>query len=532
LAFTLAVQQLLKPVHRFRLAARYLTQPRIYGCVFGGVAAVIVAAILPNIAILRGSPLGYPVNWEIFGSLLFALSYGAVAIAIVRPVRVRPAKLSEFAQQAAKLLSSANEQDHTDFASDLERSLPVLIKEASFIDGLPHQTSAFFDFVHRDQIERAGYAFSFLRIVADPTFCETLIKRLPWQTVFMLQKLSEDRLYSDGAAQFIRELAYQAILRDDGMMAREVGYQGFGTAPLLSDALFSDEFILERYNPFESFFVASRDQVTSQLLKRFNSAAERCYTTLIESGTTRHSRASFSIQRFYQTVFFNAHEIQTGNANDSRLILEMGQVVELAIKMADKLLASMDAAQYQGLYVDDPKRHRSDVLETLVETVYEALAATSNRFKGFDDEFWSMAIHASQRIYPNYGGEPGGMTPFQQRLALKLIDKLRDNMRGFYPAICRVLLAWVGPYVPQSAQPKRTAFNILKDAVYFELQQLPQLALTNPDKIRSYLPDNIAYDLATTDLIQTYRSGTSSLTRLSTLSLAPVDLVAKDMRRP
>jgi hypothetical protein len=29
LAFTLAVQQLLKPVHRFRLSARYLTLPRI-----------------------------------------------------------------------------------------------------------------------------------------------------------------------------------------------------------------------------------------------------------------------------------------------------------------------------------------------------------------------------------------------------------------------------------------------------------------------------------------------------------------------
>jgi hypothetical protein len=30
LAFTLAVQQLLKPIHRFRLSARYLALPYLY----------------------------------------------------------------------------------------------------------------------------------------------------------------------------------------------------------------------------------------------------------------------------------------------------------------------------------------------------------------------------------------------------------------------------------------------------------------------------------------------------------------------
>jgi hypothetical protein len=477
LAFTLAVQQLLKPVHRFRLAARYLTLPRIYICVFGGVAAVVLAAILPNINNLHGGPWGYAINWEILATLLFALSYGAVVMAVVRPVRVSPPRLPDFARQAAKLLSSANEQDHIDFATDLERSLPILIKESSFLDDIPRNTSAFFDFIHRDKLERAGYAFSFLRIVADPTFCETLVKRLPWQVVFILRKISEDHLYSDAAAQLIRELAHQAILRDDSMMAREVGYHGFGTAPLLSDSLFSDAFIVQRYNPFNSFFTTTSDVVTPQLLRRFNGAVERCYTTLIDSGDIHYSQATFSIQRFYQSVFFRAPQIQQRENADVYLTLEFGQGINLAIKMAEKLLASLDADEYQSLFVDDPKKHRSDVLETLVEIVYEALAAVSNRFKGYDDAFWMMVIEVSQRVYPTYRNEPDGMSPFQQRLALKLIEKLSDNMNGWYPPICRVLLAWVGPHKHQVAQPNRTAFNILKDAVYFELQQFPQLAI-------------------------------------------------------
>jgi hypothetical protein len=532
LAFTLAVQQLLKPVHRFRLATRHLTLSRIYIFVFSGVAAAVVAALLPNITSLHGGPWGYPINWEISATLLFAVSYGAVVIAIVRPVRVNAARLPAFAKQAARLLSSANEQDHIDFASDLEQSLPTLITEASFIDDLPIDRSAFYDFIHRKKIECAGYAFSFLRIVADPTFCETLVKRLPWQVVFVLRTISNDQLYAEGAEQLIRELAHQAILRDDGMMAREVGYHGFGTAPLLSDALFSDEFLLERYNPFNSFFVAGSDTVTPRLIQRFNSAAERCYTTVIESGAIHHSQATYSIQSFYRTVFMKASEIQQADRRDLKLPLEMHNSVKLAMDMADKLIASLDADQYQTLYVNDPKVYRSDVLETLVEIVYEALAAISNRFKGADDTFWMTSIEAFLKAFPPHGQQPDGMTPFQQRLALKLVDNLRDNMRGFYPAICRVLLACVGPYVHPTQQPNRTAFNILKDAMYFELQKFPQLATKKPDKIRHYLPDNVTYDDATTDLVlTTYRGGAQAITKLSALNLSAIDLVATNVRR-
>jgi hypothetical protein len=313
-------------------------------------------------------------------------------------------------------------------------------------------------------------------------------------------------------------------------MARDIGYHGFGSAPLLSDALFSDEFILERYNPF-SFGVDS-EVVTPQLLQRFNSAAERCYTTLIETGIVYRCQVTFSIQSFYRSVFMmKALELQKAERRDFNLRHEMHNSVELAINMADKLLASLDTDQYQVLYVDDPAAYRSDVLETLVEIVFEALAAISNQFKGADDIFWMIAIEAFLKGFPPHGQQPDGMTPFQQRLALKLINNLRDNMKGYYPAICRVLLACVGPYAHPTPQPNRTAFNILKGAMYFELQQFPQLASKKPDKIRNYLPDNVTYDDATTDLVLTYRGGAQVITRLSALNLPAIDLVAKNIRR-
>ena len=181
LAFTLTVQQLLKPVHRFRLTARRLSIGKLYIGVFAAAGLVIISAILPNIPALQSGPWGYALNWEILAALIFMLAYFAVVIAVVYPVKVRPKRLRNFAQHAANLLSSANEQDHIDFAFDLERSLPALIRSASFLDRW--NTSAFYDFIHREERVRAAYASSFLRIISDPAFCETLVKRLPWLVV-------------------------------------------------------------------------------------------------------------------------------------------------------------------------------------------------------------------------------------------------------------------------------------------------------------------------------------------------------------
>jgi hypothetical protein len=392
LAFTLAVQQLLKPIYRFRLSVRYLSLTHLYICVFVGVGAVAIAAIVPNVPLLHGGFWGYAVVWELGAGALFVVAYGAVALAIVRPVRVRKWRIEDFARNMARLLSAASEVDRVDVLPDLQRSLPVLIKAAEFIEGRG-STSAFFDFIHRDRTRQASFASSFLRIISDPLFCQTLVTRAPWQVVAILQEISEDRLYALSAEEFIRELARQAILRDDGMMAREVGYQGFGTAPLLSDSLFSDPFIVSQYNPFGSIrFLGPGEPMTAALIERFNSAAKRSYLTLIEERrVTYGAQVAYSISNSYESMFMRAYQIQRSNERDIDLITRMGNAVKNAVTLANKLLASLPQGAYDALFVTNVE-HRSDVLETLVEIVYDALTSISNEFKGFDDPFWHLAL--------------------------------------------------------------------------------------------------------------------------------------------
>jgi hypothetical protein len=127
-------------------------------------------------------------------------------------------------------------------------------------------------------------------------------------------------------------------------------------------------------------------------------------------------------------------------------------------------------------------------------------------------------------IYPPHNSEPVGMNPLQQQLAIQLIDKLRHNMDGLYPAISRVLLATIGPYAGHPQIDKRTAHIILKDAIYKELQKLPALCAKNPEKIADFFPASVMYDVATNTITHTYRGGGRASTDLGALTIPDVDL--------
>lgn len=528
LAFTLAVQSFLKPIYRFRLYARYLSLGRLYITIFAAVFCCAIAAAVPSIHVLHGGPWGYAIVWEFIATGLFVCAYGAVAFAVVRPIKVAEHRMDDFAGGAARLLSAASETDHIDILPDIEMSLPKVVELARFLEGEPG--SAFFDFIYRDKIERASYAHTLLRVIADPAFCRSLVIKAPWATAGLVRVIGEQKVHARATEMFVQELAHQAILAEESMLTRELDYNGFGTAPLLSESLFSNPVIVKRYNPLDMY--VPNDLLTWGIMKRFNAAAERLYLTLIDEKETHRAQAAYGVHSFYRSAFSRAYLLQQDEKHDYRMVMEIQYAVDNAIKIANKLMASQGPLSYDQLYQRaDEQRKRSDVLQTLVDTVYEGMAAISNRFKGFPDPFWHLAIETMHHGFNSIGVEPDGMTPFQQRLALLIVDKLQDNMRGYFPALSRVMLATVGPFEGAGHQPNMTAFNILRRAVYAELQGLPKFGLENPEKVLKYLPDNIVLDAQTGTITQTYTDGAKAVTDLRALKLQPVNLY-EGIRRP
>ena len=101
------------------------------------------------------------------------LSYSQLVV----PCRVQANNAERFADASATLLSSASTKDHIQYARDPARSLPSLVRTAQFAEQIRgDQLSPFF----RKELRRSGYASSLLRIIADPTFCHTLVTHDAW----------------------------------------------------------------------------------------------------------------------------------------------------------------------------------------------------------------------------------------------------------------------------------------------------------------------------------------------------------------
>jgi len=151
-----------------------------------------------------------------------------------------------------------------------------------------------------------------------------------------------------------------------------------------------------------------------------------------------------------------------------------------------------------GLYAEkDESNPWDNLVAAIAEIVYDSLASLANSFEGIDDRNWSHAISVFHDIFPSFGDQAVGLDPLQQRLAIKLVDKLRENMKGYYPSISRVLLAVIGPYDRREQITKAMPAGIIREAVYKELQKLKDLHTAKPDKFEDYFPPQIRYDAAT-----------------------------------
>ena len=548
LGFTLAIQQLFKPIYRLRLQAYGVRVLYLVWAVFLGALCSVMALLLPNLPIAHVGLLEYPLTWELLGGLLIGGAYAVVAIISLKPVRLNSLNLFSFVRAASDVLSIANDDDRASLAEDLLQShnIEYLIRCASAwrvaerhgahvefdrlraigaplsITGRP-PISAFYLFARRRELAAASAAGTFLRIMSDPEFCSVLVRKRPWLIASILKMLAEKGLHVDQAEPFVQEVARQGILSGDSMIAKEVGYTGFGSVPLLSNSLFGTWFILSQYDPLERLAFNMPKELSEGFVARLNSASKMMLETAIRGGDYWPNSYMHRVRMAYESLCR-----QWGYTRPKSLPVEYAVTLHMGIRQLYKTLfdgmQNLSWERKKSLFITDPKKFRHDAIDTVASIVYESLACIANTFNGVDDDAWTHAIGVSLDLYPPHDSEPVGMNPLQQQLAVQLIDKLRHNMDGFYPAISRVLLATIGPYAGHSQVSKRTAHVILKDAVYKELQKLPALHAKSPEKVADCFPASVTYDATTNTITHTYRGGGTLSTDLGALSILDVDL--------
>jgi hypothetical protein len=550
LALTLAVQQFFSPIYRFRLRAYGLRLLYLIIPVFLGFGCTVIAALLPSLPLAHQSFFEYPIVWEVLGGVFTALSYATMAVLMLRPARVYPINLKAFVGAAATFLTEADDSDRVRFAEDLlfPRNLTRLIEAASAWARAEHYgsmveferlreigapqviqgrapISAFYLFGHRKELEAASHAGTLLRILSDPQFCSVLVRRCPWLTVSVLGYISAHRLYAEQLTPFIRQLASQALMSEESIVAKEIGFEGFGATPFLSNSLFGDWYMLFQYDPLHNMHFEMGGELTEGYVDRLNSVAKLIVQTAVKNQDLYPQGYMLSVHSAYENLyrslaFGRYKEVTSGFL--AGLHVGMSQIY----KELQNALEKIPMEQLIGLYAEKDESNPWDHLVAAVaEIVYDSLESLANSFEGIDDRNWSHAISVFHDIFPSFGDQAVGFDPLQQRLAIKLVDKLRDNMRGYYPSISRVLLAVIGPYDRREQITKAMPAGIIREAVYKELQKLKDLHTAKQDKFGDYFPPQIRYDAATDSLTFTYRFGDALTTSLGSLDLDEVSLI-------
>lgn len=556
LAFTLAVQQFLKPIYLFRLRAMGIRFSYLVCAIFTGALFTIVAAAVPSLAFLRGTTLGYALNWEISGGIIIGLAYAIVAIISLRPATVTNCNIESFTRAGTELLSQATDEDRLSFANDVLSGLNIqkllqfaaeheradwhatMIefeklreqgREGEGVRGRP-PISAFYAFAHRHELELAYYAWHFLQMLSDRDFCRVVITRHSWGFLLAINSLTKLNTHTEAANSFVQAVAWQALVQDDGMLAREDGYEGFGRSREFAREFFGNH-EMRAFDPLGGISSIGVGAPNVGFVSRLNIAAALMVSAEV---THRHfwdSHSTMSVASIYERICHNVSFERSENKHPAYLF-KLGQGIAELSNIVAASLEESDAQTHNMLFEENLEKYRSDTVGRIARLVSESLTCVSNRFQGIDDPAWSLVWDIWNEMFPRFGDVPVGLSPIQQAVAIKLIEKLKDNMNGYYPTLSRVLLTTVGPYDTKAPEKKGSAAAILKDAVYFELKRLPELYKKSPEKVPERLPPNVTYHHATRSLTHTYSDGQQVKTKLSNLYINPVDLLAeRNLRR-
>jgi hypothetical protein len=502
LSVALLIPTFLRRIYRFRLRARSTPLWLVYAVVFAGFLCAALAALIPNLPLPRDLIFFFPIFWEIVGGGLFATAFVILAMTLVPPTP-RPGKFPHYVQNAAAHLAEANSDDHVDFVRDLEAIVSRLAATASFLQARTER-SAFFDFIHRKKILDARYANSFFQILADPAFCETLVSRVPWATASIVRKLStKEQFWGHSPGFFIRAVVRRAIVSPTSLMDREIDFWGFGAAPVLSESLFSSAYVHRHYEPF-SMLHFDEKELDRGVVRRLNDAADKTLDCLFESSMLWEPQSVYQLEHVYDSIFLTA---RSRNESDWRFSHEVFSGVTDIVKKARETLSSMDIRTYEAFFQGEGEAKMPyHIFHALAELVYEGMASIANDFKGAEDSNWISAHELFDKLFPQYGDLPVGLDPLQQLTLIKIIEKVKENMEGWYPSMSRLLLPLVGP-IQEADLEKRTGFGILKILLFQELARLKDLAEKQPEKLSHFIPSNVTFDPDQQKLTFKYANG-------------------------
>jgi len=528
LGIFLLIPQFLKPIYVFRLRVLGIGLRTLYALSGLGFLCVVAGAICVHFNTAFPPFLRDPLGFELAGGFLYAAAYSALGLVYIFPARASLGSITKYVRAGAQFLASASEEDRVEFVADVLANVRRLIRIADLAGSAPRRVTAFrLRFRGRSTADIAAYSQSFLGLLADPVFCRTLVSRLPWDAARILHAFAQEKPRGQVGRTFVHQLTRYALIAAETMGAKEDEWMGFTDAPALSHAAFGNTYLNRYYLPWDGLTAADLNGADVAMLERIARAAQLTIDEYALGGFSYHSYNIAKLQESYEILSRHIYQMKKAGADITQFSGILGRSVRYVIDTTRNYFRNASPAERQRLYAQADAPSDLSVLDSIAEMVVCVLENASHEFSGFDDKFGNMAREIWDSVLPRFGAQAPGMDPLQQRFVLRLIEKTRENMEGWYSPLSRQALAVIGPYAAKAESGERTAFKICRDLFYQELKEFPAFYERDGERAKSLLPGNVRYEPDSATLVHRYSFGDEDRTALLALEIAPISLNAE-----
>jgi hypothetical protein len=480
------------PIASLRWRTRRLSTRVVLGVLAGALALVFIAAVLR----LFGPPwsrvavVGYPMFWEIAGGLMLALAGVVLAATAFTRTRLTPSNAEQFLSANQSILAGGDESTLRELGREIEPSVAIVTGQCR---------------AHRNRESREGHAepdaytracFALLDAWSDARFCHALVCWCPETVMVVVEALTENAVYGDGAAMGA-QLVDEALSDERSLLYREARQSGLRRQRVFLKAVFGEWALLDSaVRPLASWNVYTDSDLSERKIKRWGEAVDSALGAFFENG--KHGEAVFRVRPGLETLnhacaVILARREQQG-APWSAIhdqIYEIASAFRTVIKRIR--LCNLPAPSETTVGNYDPLQD---------ETLHGAIAEELFQFLGLvcssdDHEFLDWISMGPWKELFEEGELTSNLRALQVRVAYHVTLKVDDNLdphRRFPPPITRMLLVRYPFSAPDDHPRAATAKELEAYFVDALKAQFPLLWKANRGFAQTLLPDNTDYD--------------------------------------
>ncbi|MGT2469305.1 hypothetical protein [Paraburkholderia terrae] len=521
LGLVIAFLQLGTPTVRLRNRIR----AKVIYCAFGLFGLVFIftayAALIPSLySSSPASPLGYPVVWELSGTLCGLAAFVTIAFSYFLPTRFRPGNARQFADAAVYTLSTGDTDALRALSVEVGRNVGLLVGAATAgIEALRRK-----EVVPDYQIA----ALQLLQMLSDRRFCRVVVDSSPSTAVSFVEELNSHDASGEVGHAFLQELSVQAVVSPDSILAKEDDYVGLGHFGMYTRALYGNyQFVARRFGLFDGWESYRADEVSLGATQRYGRALKVAVEGYFEANDfysqPRVLRGALKrLSSLFRDQMWQLHGVSIAGIHQTTECKIASEIVDIYQHILDTIIkkeVSVPAAY-------ELKRDEGNGV-VLVPAIYEFFAEgyfeliqSAAVDRGHDDTLRDLM----ENLYSSVNGLPGERTrvlvEIQQRVLAKLSNKLTDNLvAGYYPLVTRQLCCLVGVWessnVP-SDDPRMTfATPLFHDALR---EHFATAYLVNPEKAQELVGDFVTFDSENLELVQTSPYGRKSTLKVKAAS--------------